>query len=145
MTIPSLITEGSGAKEVSSWWTFTGILNLFCDFVDHDHNRAIQFFFTLWWCAIKPSFVAKGSAVQIIYEKVIFWLKLSLTMTLTLKTANQSFWKTIWLIMIHNLTKFCSKSSAFQKMSSGYTVNGILKFCCDLDLDHNKWTIQFLN
>ena len=28
---------------------------------------------TLWWCTIKPSLDAKGSAVQIIYWKDIFW------------------------------------------------------------------------
>ena len=31
---------------------------------------------------------------------------LSLTVTLTSKKANQSFWETIWLIMVHNHIKF---------------------------------------
>ena len=35
---------------------------------------------------------------------------LSLTVTLTLKTASQSFWKTIWLIMMQYYTMFGSKS-----------------------------------
>ena len=43
ITTPSLVSEGSTAEEISSRWTFTGILNLFCD-LDHDHNRAIQSF-----------------------------------------------------------------------------------------------------
>ena len=34
---------------------------------------------------------------------------ISLIVTLTLKTVNQSFWKTIWLIMMHHHTKFGSK------------------------------------
>ena len=34
---------------------------------------------------------------------------LSLTVTLTLKTANQSFRKTIWLMMMHHNTKFGGK------------------------------------
>ena len=29
---------------------------------------------SILWCTIKPSLVAKGSAVQIMYWKVIFWL-----------------------------------------------------------------------
>ena len=43
ITIPGLVTEGSAAEEISSRWTFNGIMNLFCDF-DLDHNRAIQYF-----------------------------------------------------------------------------------------------------
>ena len=35
---------------------------------------------------------------------------LSLTVTLILKTVNQFFWKTIWLIMLHHHTKFVGKS-----------------------------------
>ena len=34
---------------------------------------------------------------------------LSLTVTLTLKTANQSDWQTIWLILVHQHTKFGGK------------------------------------
>ena len=37
---------------------------------------------------------------------LIIW---SFTVTLTLKTANQSFWKTIWLMMMHHPTQFGSK------------------------------------
>ena len=48
---------------------------------------------SLWWCAIKPSLVAKGSAVQIIHIKKTFLIILFLTVTLTLNTANQSFLK----------------------------------------------------
>ena len=76
ITIPSLVTKGSAVEEISSRWTFTGILNLSCD-LDLDHNRAIQSFHKkprLWWCATKPVLVAKGSAVQKTYYKVILWL-----------------------------------------------------------------------
>ena len=31
ITIPSLVTEGAAAEEIMSRWTFTVILNLFCD------------------------------------------------------------------------------------------------------------------
>ena len=40
---------------------------------------------------------------------------LSVTVTLTLKTANQSFWKTMWLIMIHHHIKFGSKRFSFSE------------------------------
>ena len=41
ITIPSLVTEGSAAEEISFRWKFTRMLNLFCDL---DHNKAIQSF-----------------------------------------------------------------------------------------------------
>ena len=80
------------------------------------------------------SLVARGSAVQITLKSSILII-LSLTMTLILKTANQSFWKTIWLVMMHHHTKF---GSVIQKISSGQTFIDILKFCCDLDLEQNN-------
>ena len=43
ITIPNLVTKHSAFEEISSRWTFTGILNLSCD-LDLDHNRAIQSF-----------------------------------------------------------------------------------------------------
>ena len=43
ITIPSLVTKGSAVEGILSRWTFTGILNIFCD-IDLDHNRAIQSF-----------------------------------------------------------------------------------------------------
>ena len=64
---------------------------------------------TLWWCAIKPSLLAEGisSSENILKSHIL--ITLFLTVTLTLKTANQSFWKTIWLMMMHHHTKFGSK------------------------------------
>ena len=44
ITTPNLVTEGSAAEEISSKWTFTGILDHFCD-LDLDQNRAIQSFY----------------------------------------------------------------------------------------------------
>ena len=40
---------------------------------------------------------------------------LSLTVILSLKTANHSFWKTIWLIMMHYHTKFGRKNFSILK------------------------------
>ena len=39
--------------------------------------------------------------------------------------------------MMHHHTKFGSKGSAIQKISSGQT-SDILKICYDLDLEHNN-------
>ena len=52
---------------------------------------------------------------------------LSLTVTLTLETANQTFWKTIWLIIMHHHTNLVVKGLAIQKISSGQT---FIKFGC---------------
>ena len=61
----------------------------------------------------------------------------SFTVTMTLKTANQSFWKTIWLILTHHNTKFGTKK--FCNLENIiWTFSDILKFCSDT-------TIQFLN
>ena len=68
---------------------------------------------TLWWCAIKPSLVAKGSAGQILKRHIL--ITIPVTLTLTLKTANQSFWQTIWLIMMHHHTTFGSKRFSVSK------------------------------
>ena len=43
ITIPSSVTKRSAVEGILSRWTFTGILNIFCD-LDLDYNRAIQFF-----------------------------------------------------------------------------------------------------
>ena len=61
---------------------------------------------SLWWWAIQPSLVPKRICSSDEIFKSHIFIILSLTVTLTLKTANQSFWKTIWLIMIHHHTKF---------------------------------------
>ena len=46
--------------------------------------------FSLWWCAMKLSLVAKEAVVQMTLKSciLIMWF---LTVTMTLKTANQSF------------------------------------------------------
>ena len=111
ITIPSLVADNSAAEEILSRWTFTGILNLFCD-LDHDHNRAIQSFhktIQLMKMCHQLKFSGKriSSSEDILESQIlIIW---SFTVTLTLKTANKSFWKTIWLITMHHQTKFGSK------------------------------------
>ena len=111
ITIPSLVTEGSVAEDLSSRWTFTGILNLFCD-LNLDHNRAIQSFHNTLHLMImchQTEFSCKriSSSDKILKSQIL--MILSLTVILTLKTANQSFWKIIWLIMMHHHTTFGSK------------------------------------
>ena len=101
---PSLVTEGSAAEEISSRWTFTGILNLFCD-LDLDYNRAIQSFHKTIHLMImchQTKFSCKRISGSVNILKSHILITLSLTVTLTLKTANRSFWKTIWLKMVHH-------------------------------------------
>ena len=108
ITIPSLVTEGSAAEEILSRWTFTEILNFFCDH-ELDHNTAIQSFqktIKLLMMHHQTKFSCKriSSSDDILKSHVlIVW---SLTVTLTLKTVNKSYWKTIWLIMMHHHIKF---------------------------------------
>ena len=111
ITIPSLVTEGSAAEEMSFRWTFTGILNLFCD-LDLNYDRAIQSFHKtihLMMMCHQTKFTYKriSSSCNILKRQIL--MILFLTVTLTLKTANQSFWKTIWVILMHHHTKFGSK------------------------------------
>ena len=112
ITVVSLVTEGTAVEEISSRWTFPGILNLFCD-LDLDHNRAIQSFhktIQLMMMCHQPA--AKGSVAKKTQKEVILWLyDLSLWPWPTLKAANQSFWNTIRLIMMHHNTKFSNKMS----------------------------------
>ena len=101
----------SAAEEILSRWTFTGILNLFCD-LDLDYNRAIQPFhktihLMMMWHQNKFSRKRISSSDNISKRHIL--IILSITVTLTLKTANQSFWQTIWLMMVHPNPKFGSK------------------------------------
>ena len=111
ITIPSLVTEGLAAEEISFRWTFTGILNLFCD-LDLDHNQALQSFHEtihLMMMYHQTKFRCKSiSSSDNIFKRHISKI-LSLTVTLILKTANQSFWTTVWLMMMHHHTEFSSK------------------------------------
>ena len=97
--------------EISFRWTFTEILNLFCD-LDLDHYKAIQSFhktihLMMMYKQTKFSGKRISNSDNILKSHIL--IILSLTVTLTLKTANQSFWKTIWLIMMYHHTKFGSK------------------------------------
>ena len=110
----------------------------FCD-LDLDHNKAIQSFHKttlhLMMMCHQTKFSCKkfSSSDNILKSHVL--IILSLTVTLTLKRENQSFWSTIWLIMIHHIPSLVVKGSAFQKISSGQTFTDILNLCCDLDLE----------
>ena len=87
----------SAAEDISSRWTFTGILNLFCD-LDQDHNRAIQslhktIHLMMMYHHTKFSDKRISSSDNILKSHGL--IILILTVTLTLKTANKSFWKII--------------------------------------------------
>ena len=106
-----------GYRRFSSWgdivkMIFSGILNLICD-LDLDQNRAIQSFHKtidlMMMCHQgKFSYKRVSSSDNILKNHIL--ITLSLTVTLTLKTAYQSFWKIIGLIMMHHHTKFGSKT-----------------------------------
>ena len=66
------------------------------------------------------SLAAKGSVIQNTQLEVIFWIW-AFGVTLTLQTAK----------------KPCNDSTV-QKVLSGQTFSDILKFCCDLDLEHSN-------
>ena len=97
--------------EISSRSTVTGILNLFCD-LDFNQNRAQSNLFTkqssLWWCVIKL-WLQKNQQFRR-YIRNSYFVYVILYCDLTSKTANWSFWKTIWPIKMHNHIKFGSKS-----------------------------------
>ena len=89
-----------------SRWTFTGILKLSCD-LELDHNRAIPSFHRtihLMMMYHQTKFNCKRIRNSDTTLKSHILIILSLTVTLTLKTANQSFWKTIWIIMMSQIT-----------------------------------------
>ena len=122
-----------------SWWSFTKILNLSCD-LDLDNNRAIQTFHKTIQFIMKchqTKFSCKRVSIsEDILEShiLIIW---SFTVTLTLKTADQSFWETIWLMVRHQNTMFVSKRLSDPE-DTVWTNTDVLKFCCDLDLEHSN-------
>ena len=132
--------EGSAAQEISSRWTFTGILKLFCK-LDLDHNRAIQSFYKtiqlmMMWHQAKFSCKRTSSSDDIFKSHIlIIW---SLTVNVTLKTTNQSFWKTIWLTMMHHHTKFGSKRLS----NSENIIWTNIHWHCEILLWHWPWTKQ---
>ena len=109
-------SSSGDAVQVNIHWNFEH----FCD-LDLDHNRAIQPFHNtiqlMMTCHQTKSSCKRISSSEDVLESHIFILW-SFTVTLILKTANQSFWKTICpmvnnffcmilhLMMIHHHTKF---------------------------------------
>ena len=156
----SLVTQGSAVEETLSRWTSTGILNLSCN-LDLDHNRAIQSFhktIQLMVMCHPTKFTCKrinSSEDTLESHILIIW---SITVALTLKTTNQSFLKTALTLKTAKQSEdsldledsklkqsgslwcvpYQTTGSAIQKISYGQTFIGILKFCCDLDLEHNN-------
>ena len=130
----------SAAEEISSRWTFTGILNLFCD-LDLDHNRAIQSFHKtihLMKICHQTKFTCKRTSSQDDILKGYILIIWPFTVTLTLKTANQSFWKTIWLIMMHHRTTFGSKRFRDLEHIIWTNIHWHFEIFCDLDLEYNN-------
>ena len=115
------------------FWTFPVIMTLTTTEQSYLFTRQS----TLWWCAIKQSLVAKGSAVCI---KNSYFNYIIRNCDLDLEDSKPIFLKDN---LAHNDASSYSlvvKSSAFQTISSGQTFTHILTFCCDLDLEHNDQT-----
>ena len=98
-----------GYRRFSSWEDSIKMTHS-CN-LDDDHNRAIQSFhktiqLTMMCHQTKKSGCKRISSSEDILESHILW---SFTVTLILKTANQSFWKTMWLMMMYRHTKFGAK------------------------------------
>ena len=123
ITITSLVTEGSAAEEISSKWTITGILNLFCD-LDLDNNRAIWSFHKtnhLMILYYQTKFSCKKiSSSDIILKSCI--LILSLTVTLILNKTVQSLHKTLQHMMCHPTNFGCKMISCSANMVETITL-----------------------
>ena len=92
----------------------------------------------LWWCIIQLNLVAKRSAVQQVRPKQSYLIKWALTVTLNLKTADQSScvnfgpWRCITIPSL-----FTEGLSSWGGITSfRWTFTGILNLSCDLD--HNR-------
>ena len=139
ITIPCLVTKGS-AVEISSRRTFTGILNFSCVF-HLNHHKAIQSFHKtiqiVMMCHQTKFTWKRISSSEDRLESYILNVR-SITVTLTLMTANQSVWKTIWFIMMHYHTKFGSKRFKDSEDILTQKLTDILKYCYELDLEHSS-------
>ena len=129
----------SAAEELWSRWMLTGILNLFCD-LDLDHNRAIQSFHKtihLMMMCHQTKFSCKRISNIYIYIKKAYFDYIIHNCDLDLEDSKPIFLKDN-LIMIITIPSLVVKDSVFKKVSSGQTFTDILKFCCDLDLEHDN-------
>ena len=72
---------------------------------------------------------------------LIIW---SFTETLTLKTANQCFWKTVWLMVMHYRTEFGSIRFSISEDSISRDKQSLTFLNCAVNLTLNT-TIQFLH
>ena len=123
--------------------TFTDIVNLCCD-LDLDSEDSKPSFFSLsfkrhsrlWWCLADQVWLPKSQKFKRYSRKSHVLITWALAVTLTLKIANQSFYMTLWLIMMPHTTKFENKMFGGLKDISWTNIN-ILTFHCDLDSECN--------
>ena len=129
--------KGSAIQKISSGHTYIDILNFALTLT---LNTTIKFLhktlcLMIMYCQTKFGSKRISSSEDII-ETVIVWSHelWTLAVTLTLKTANKSFCTALWLMMMHQNTKFGNR------MFGGlddiiWTNTDILTLCCDLDLE----------
>ena len=140
ITIPSLVTDDSAAEEISSTWTFTGILNHFCD-LDHGHNRAIQSFHKtvlLMMMYHQTKFSCKKISSSDNKFRSYILIITPLTVTLTLNTTIQLFHKTLWFMIMYYQTKFGSKRISNSKDTMEIFIFDHMSTCNDPYLENRK-------
>ena len=135
ITIPNLVKKCSLIQKISSGQTFTDIFYLCCDLdlnpiFPQDTPAYDAVLSNQVWLQRNQHFrrYSRNSHILIISE---------LAVTLTLKTVNQFFCVTLWLMIMHHNTKFGNKM--FLSLEDIILTNtDILSLCCDLDLENNK-------
>ena len=119
-------------------WTNAETLNLCCD-LDLQHR------YPIFWQNIPVNDDTLSNYVWLLkYQqfkqnsrKAYFLLIWAFTVTLTLKTANQSFCMTLQVMKMHHYTKFGYKRFKGSQNIS-WTNTKILNLNCDLDLEHSN-------
>ena len=105
--VSSLVPKRSAVQKISPRQTFTDIVNLRCD-LDLEHSN--PFFFTghsdtIVYYQTKSS-CKLTSSWEDTTEIVIFWLYTPSQWPWHWKHLNQFFNMTLWLMMLHNHTRF---------------------------------------
>ena len=122
-------------------WTNINNLNLYCNLDPECSNPS--FFSTghssLWWCIIRPKWLPRNQQFRKYRKKSHIMIIWALTVTLTLKIATTTTFShmALWLMMLHDHTKFGKKCSVIKKISSR-TFTDFVNLWCDLDFEHSN-------
>ena len=126
-------------------WTNINILTLHCDLDPECSNPS--FFSTghssLWWCIIRPKWLPRNQQFRKYRKKSHIMIIWALTVTLTLKIATTTTFShmALWLMMLHDHTKFGNKMFCDSENIIP-TVTHILNLHCDLALERSNPIFQ---